>query len=105
LFDDEKTTWGREFYEQAERDGWIETQVHLHGDETQTWLRPGNRPHELDHVFCDAGLAERLTGSRSLPKVVSFLGLSDHAPLIVDFDLDITPAMSDPAPALEGAIV
>ena len=46
----------------------------------------------LDHVFCDVGLAEHLVASRSLPDVTSFLGLSDHAPLVVDFDLDTSAA-------------
>lgn len=86
LFDADGSTAGREFYERAERDGWIETHRRLHGDETQTWLRKGDRPHMLDHVFCDAGTARSQVGSRSLPDVVSFLGLSDHAPLIVDFE-------------------
>ena len=49
-------------------------------------LWEGDRPHMLDHVFCDQGTAKHLVSSRSQVDVVSFLGLSDHAPLVVDFD-------------------
>jgi exonuclease III len=95
LFDQDGATAGREFYAQAEADGWVETQWRLHQAETQTWLRKRNRPHQLDHVFCDERLARGLVGSRSLPDMVSFLELSDHAPLIVDFVIPM-PAGGDP---------
>jgi endonuclease/exonuclease/phosphatase family metal-dependent hydrolase len=97
LFDSDGSTAGREFYDQAEADGWVETHWRLHEQETQTWLRKGNRPHMLDHVFCDQGTAKHLVSSRSLVDVVSFLGLSDHAPLVVDFDPVL---MAEPLPAV-----
>jgi exonuclease III len=102
LFDEDGTTAGHEFHEQAKADGWVETQWRLHGRETQTWLRRGDRPHQLDHVFCDAQLAGGLVGSRSLADSASFLELSDHAPLIVDFDL--APVAVAETPAHEGGL-
>jgi len=72
LFDADGTTGGRESYEQAEADGWVETHWRLHEEETQTWLRKGNRPHMLDHVFCDEGTAQRLVASRSLSDTMSW---------------------------------
>lgn len=62
--------------------------------------REGDRPQMLDHVFCDQGTAQHLVASRSLGDVVSFLGLSDHAPLIVDFDPVL---MAEPSPLVAEA--
>ena len=57
-------------------------------DEQQTFFAPRRKPYQLDHVFADAATAARVTDWRvDLNPVVEFEPpLSDHAPLIVDFD-------------------
>jgi hypothetical protein len=76
LLDNATQIFRRPRYELAERDGWVETQKRPRKEETQTWLWKGDRPHMLDHIYCDESLAKRLVGSRSLADT-----------LIVDFDL------------------
>ena len=92
---------GREFFDRAAEDGWVECQWKLHGAETQTWLRDGDRPYQLDHIFCDAELGRRLIKCEAHAEEVDRLALSDHAPLVVDFDLavDAPPAPQQPATA------
>jgi exonuclease III len=53
----------------------------------QTWFRPGNRPYQLDHAFCHPGLGARLQKVRVAPDAATHLKLSDHAPLILDFEV------------------
>ena len=59
----------------------------MHGDkeEERTFLKKGTRPYQLDHVFCDARTARKLRSCdvRADPPVPE---LSDHAPVVTEFD-------------------
>lgn len=77
---------GREFFERAERDGWVECLRRFHEREQRTLFR-GNVPYQLDHVFCDRGLAAQLTSCDVVPEPATSLGLSDRAPILMELDL------------------
>jgi endonuclease/exonuclease/phosphatase family metal-dependent hydrolase len=80
-------TAGAEFFDRAREHGWVECARKLHPEEVQTWFRAGNRPYQLDHVFCDPALGERLQAVRVAAEAATELGLSDHAPLVLDFEV------------------
>jgi hypothetical protein len=78
---------GAEFFARAREKGWFECVWEKLGMEVQTWFRAGNRPYQLDHVFCDTALGQQLRDVRVATEAASELRLSDHAPLIVDFEV------------------
>jgi hypothetical protein len=88
LFDSSSPgTAGAEFFARARERGWFECVWENRGEEVQTWFRPGNRPYQLDHAFCDPARGDRLQRVRVATDATTDLGLSDHAPLILDFDV------------------
>jgi hypothetical protein len=80
-------TAGTEFFDRARERGWFECVRKIHEAEVQTWFRTGNRPYQLDHAFCDSALGDQLQGVRIATDGPLELGLSDHAALILDFDV------------------
>ncbi|MDP9300572.1 MAG: hypothetical protein M3P43_06720 [Actinomycetota bacterium] len=57
------------------------------GDEIQTWFREGDVLKQNDHVFCDASLGRQLRDVWTAPDAAETLGLSDHAPFVLDFEV------------------
>jgi len=80
-------TAGAEFFARARERGWFECVWVKCREELQTWFRAGNRPYQLDHAFCDPALGDRLQTVRVATDAAKDLGLSDHAPLILDFEV------------------
>ncbi len=70
------------FFARAARDGWWECGADA--NEQRSFLRPGTRPYQLDHLFCD-----QATGRTETSSTVTHHDLlddnSDHAPLVTDF--------------------
>jgi endonuclease/exonuclease/phosphatase (EEP) superfamily protein YafD len=75
------------FFERAKEHGWFECLPEEPGEAMRTWFRAGDEPSQIDHVFCDAGLADRRGQVRVAADAAEDLRLSDHAPLIADFDV------------------
>jgi exonuclease III len=83
--------------------GWYDCVYDKLGKEVQTWFRAGDHLLQDDHAFCNPGLGDRLqevwvAGDAARP---GGLGLSDHAPLILDFEvapISVT-SLTDPGPA------
>lgn len=84
LFDNFSTypPTGTAFFVRARERGWHD----CHGEENEerTLLKPGTRPYQLDHMFCDRQAAKKLASCRVLgePEIAE---LSDHAPLVAHF--------------------
>ena len=75
-----------EFFERMVSAGWCEIARQFHAEEVQTYFKAGKGPYQLDHVFAGALLGEaavRFDVVRSEP----VLAVSDHAALLVEFDL------------------
>lgn len=54
----------------------------------KTWFREGSKLIQDDHVFCDKSLDELVRDEPwAADHAARHLGLSDHAPLIVDFEV------------------
>lgn len=73
-----------EFFANRSSSDWHHALRKFHPDEVRTYLDPASAPYELDHVFTDKSLHERLNACA----VVDAPGLgelSDHAPLIAEF--------------------
>jgi exonuclease III len=68
-------------------EGWFDCIWEKCGEEMQTWFRAGDRPYQLDHAFCDPALGDRLQTVWVATEAAANLGLSDHAPLILDFEV------------------
>ena len=75
------------FFSRAAKAGWHD----CHGElaEERSYLKPGTRPFQLDHLFCDKKTAKSLTTCR-VDAGGGVEEMSDHAPLIADFDLKPT---------------
>lgn len=69
-----------EFFDRAQERGWVECVWRMQNEEVRTWFRGDDQHYQLDHVFCDGGLAQRLASVRVADDAAELLGLSDHAP-------------------------
>ncbi len=78
---------GVEFFDRAAADGWVECHRMFHDEEGRTWFRGNEQPYQLDHAFCDPVTAEVLKSCEVDPYPVETLGLSDHAPLVMEFEM------------------
>lgn len=82
----------QEFFLRARDSDWYDCVYETLDHELQTGYGKGLLKQN-DHVFCDMELAKRLHGppDHLTPRVASEaatdMGLSDHAPLIIDFDM------------------
>jgi endonuclease/exonuclease/phosphatase family metal-dependent hydrolase len=90
-------TAGQEFFDRAAAAGWVELSIGPDGCEGKSWYGSTNpRSCQLDHIFADAQTAASFRSFRIDPDPVEALGLSDHAPLLVELDLEIAvPAPSE----------
>jgi hypothetical protein len=81
---------GREFFERARDRGWHECvwDKDNPGDEVQTWFGGGNHIRQDDHVFCDQTLGRQVGQPWVAKEAATGLGLSHHAPLVLDFDIE-----------------
>jgi exonuclease III len=77
-----------EFFRTLSTWGWCESLRKFHSDEIKTYLDPNSAPYELDHMFTDTTLHGRLQRCDVLDYAV-VSELSDHAPLIADFAIDV----------------
>jgi hypothetical protein len=76
---------GAEFFDRAAGRGWVDISLDETGREGRTWYGPGGpRPVQLDHLFADTATASSVSGYRIEPYPVEALGLSDHAPIILE---------------------
>jgi exonuclease III len=77
-----------DFFTRADADGWIECYQSFHPEgEGRTWYHGNDAPCQLDHAFCDPVTAERLRSCEIVAHPAETLALSDHAPLVVEFDI------------------
>lgn len=89
---------GQEFFDRAEAAGWVELSLNADGREGKTWYGSTNpRFCQLDHVFADPETAATLRSFHIDPYPVEELGLSDHAPMILELDVEIATAGLAPA--------
>jgi endonuclease/exonuclease/phosphatase family metal-dependent hydrolase len=81
---------GAEFFDRAAADGWVDVSLDATGREGRSWYGSDNpRPHQPDHVFADRETAARVRSFEIEPWPITNLGLSDHAPLLVELDIDL----------------
>jgi hypothetical protein len=84
---------GTEFFSRAAATGWVELSVDADGREGRTWYGPGSpRPYQPDHVFTDPTIAAALRSQVVEAYPVESLGLSDHAPIVLELDLTVLEA-------------
>jgi endonuclease/exonuclease/phosphatase (EEP) superfamily protein YafD len=79
---------GIEFFDRAHEQGWYDCVWDKFGKEVQTWFREGDVLVQDDHVFSDSLLGDAAQVAWSAADAVLNLRLSDHAPLIIDFDVE-----------------
>jgi endonuclease/exonuclease/phosphatase family metal-dependent hydrolase len=89
---------GAEFFDRAATAGWVDISLDEGGGEVKTWYGfETSRPHQADHAFADAETAALVRRFAVDPWPVVELGLSDHAPLLFDVDLEAAVLIRDPA--------
>lgn len=87
------------FFDRATASGWCEILPFLLGSQQRTWFRRDERPHGLDHFFCSKSLMSTIRAGAVDGSVAdsaadhSGLGLSDHAPVAVDFGPSLSPTV------------
>jgi endonuclease/exonuclease/phosphatase family metal-dependent hydrolase len=75
-----------EFFDRARDDGWMDCYQRFHPEgEGRTWFRGSEPPYQMDHAFCDGTTAEALVSCAIDAHPAGALGLSDHAPLFLEF--------------------
>lgn len=99
------TPAGAEFFDRAANAGWTEVSLDAEGHESKTWYGSTNpRTHQPDHAFTDAETAGLVRSFAIEPWPITALGLSDHAPLVLELDLNaMPPAVSAPVDTAVGA--
>jgi hypothetical protein len=55
-------------------------------DEQPTFFKEGRRPYQLDHVYADHETASSPHSCKVVPEPATDLGVSDHAPIVIDFE-------------------
>jgi endonuclease/exonuclease/phosphatase family metal-dependent hydrolase len=73
------------FFDRARAAGWYEVALDKSGREQPTYTQRGAR-YQLDHLFVDARTYRALRKATVATDVLDE-GLSDHAPIVADFDL------------------
>ena len=87
------TADGLEFFQRAADAGWVDISLDADGREGKSWYGSDNpRPYQPDHVFADRETAATLRTFAIEPWPVSALGLSDHAPLVFELELEVAVA-------------
>jgi endonuclease/exonuclease/phosphatase family metal-dependent hydrolase len=95
---------GAEFFDRAAGAGWVELSLDADGREGKTWYGSTNpRFCQLDHVFADSETAATVRSFRIDPHPVEAFGLSDHAPMILELDLEVATTNSGSTSAANGA--
>jgi endonuclease/exonuclease/phosphatase family metal-dependent hydrolase len=79
---------GAAFFARAESAGWVEVSLDADGGEGKSWYGSSSpRTHQADHIFTDGFTATAVRSFAIEPWPVATLGLSDHAPLMLDLGL------------------
>jgi endonuclease/exonuclease/phosphatase (EEP) superfamily protein YafD len=87
---------GKKFFARVHDAGWYDCVWDTRQDEIRTWFGPGKLQQD-DYVFCDQSLRESVNKVAVAQDAATERHLSDHAPLIIDFD--IQPSRPGPSPA------
>jgi hypothetical protein len=84
----EGRTAGADFFSRAKKRGWFDCVHRAFGDEElHTTFIPKSKVIQDDHIFCDKDLGAALTGKPWVAGDARTVKLSDHAPLVIDFDV------------------
>jgi hypothetical protein len=81
-------TAGVEFFDRAKERGWYDCVWDTFQREERTWFREGDKLVQDDHVFCDRSLGAMVQEAWAAADAAEQLGLSDHAPLIIDIEVE-----------------
>jgi endonuclease/exonuclease/phosphatase family metal-dependent hydrolase len=80
---------GDEFFTRAGEAGWRELTLDSDGREGRSWYGAGGAlPYQPDHVFADRETAKQVRSMAIEAYPVESLGLSDHAALVLELDVD-----------------
>jgi len=80
------------FFARADSAGWAELSVDQDGREGRSWFGGDpRRPYQPDHVFADRTTAGLRRQAMIDPRPAE-LGLSDHAPIVLDVDMEVSPS-------------
>lgn len=79
-------THDKDFFIRAAADGWADCYRRDHRHEGHTWYRQGDLPYQFDHVFCDGTSMASMRAREIDPHPASCEGVSDHAPLKLEFE-------------------
>jgi endonuclease/exonuclease/phosphatase family metal-dependent hydrolase len=77
---------GAEFFDRVSERDWYDCVWERKG-ELQTWFGPARHLKQDDHVFCDRRLGQQPGDVWVAKDAATPLGLSDHAPLVLDFEV------------------
>jgi endonuclease/exonuclease/phosphatase family metal-dependent hydrolase len=81
---------GAEFFDRAAAAGWVDISLDVDNHEVKTWYGfETAHPHQADHAFADAETAALVRSFAVDEWPVNQLGLSDHAPLLFDIELEL----------------
>jgi endonuclease/exonuclease/phosphatase family metal-dependent hydrolase len=80
---------GEEFFARVREAGWYDCVWAKRQSEIRTWFGPGKLQQD-DYVFCDPSLGQSVAGVSVAEEATTDRGLSDHAPLVIDFDIGST---------------
>jgi hypothetical protein len=84
--DDPSFGGNKQFFDQLEQSGFSNCMAKFHKSEIQTYFKDGKRPYQLDHLHCSAALRSSLISCQVLTHPVEALSLSDHAPIVAEFE-------------------
>ncbi len=73
-----------EFFQRRKLAEWHDAMRKFHDGDVRTYLDERSAPYELDHVFVDATTYEGVANCEAVDHVTT-RGLSDHAPVVVEF--------------------
>jgi exonuclease III len=83
LLDEPRPRGNAEFFDRLQAEGFVSLHRRFYEADQQTFFNPRAREHQLDYLYADPRLADRVTACFVVP-YEEVANLSDHAPLVAE---------------------
>jgi exonuclease III len=83
LLDDPKPRGNAEFFDRLADEGFVSLHRRFHGTDQPTFFNSKSREHQLDYLYADRHLADRVADCFVVPHE-EVVVMSDHAPLVAE---------------------
>jgi exonuclease III len=88
LLDDPTPRGNNEFFDRISDEGFMNLLGLFQPQDQQTYFSEGKRPHQLDYLYADKTVADRVEDCFVVPRTKAVERFSDHAPVVADLGIE-----------------